>query len=124
MPLCSLHAGEVTKGEFGAARDSADIPKAKKYAGEKSYPFHGTIASVDLQKQTIFLEGKAKKRPILVTPSTKITIDGRAGALSSLTPGQEAGGSVFKNPEGLEEARTVRVGNAKVVTKQERKKDQ
>lgn len=110
--LWSADAADVTKGEFGAARDGEKIdkveqkPKAKN--GARTYPFYGTLDSVDAKEKTVTLRGKAKNRVILLTSATRVQMNGANAKIEELVPGERVSGSVRKNAEGKEEAVTIR----------------
>jgi hypothetical protein len=105
-------AADARRGEFGGY---ADVEKAK----EKSYPFHGTLAAVDLTQKEITLKGKTKQRSLVVTSKTKITKDGHSATLKEAAVGDAVSGSIFKNGEGREEIRTLRIGKAEESKKKE-----
>ena len=108
---------DLSKGEFGAARTdavnissaAAEKPKAKR-ASRNSYPFHGTLDSIDAEKRTITLKGKKKNRVILLSAETRFFRSGVKAARDSATPGERVTGTVRKNSEGREVAVTVRLG--------------
>lgn len=119
--LCAVIFGvgvcgaDLSKGEFGAARTdavetasaAAEKPKAKR-SSRTSYPFHGTLDSIDAEKQTITLKGKKKNRVILLSAETRFFRSGVNAARDSGTPGERVTGTVRKNGEGREVAVTVR----------------
>ena len=110
---------DVTKGEFGAEKDSS--PKAtgrKTEATPKrtTYPFYGTLDSVDAKEKTITLRGKKKNRVILCTSESRVFRNGAVASLADLVPGERVSGSVRKNAEGKEEPLTIRFG-AKTASK-------
>lgn len=112
----------VASGEFGARRKSPPImsegsvtnkpAEAGKQAAPKGYPFHGAIDSCAADGSSLTLKGKAKPRQIMVSKETRITRDGRSCPLSQAIPGERVTGTVFRNAEGKEQARTVRLGGA------------
>jgi hypothetical protein len=112
LPGISNFAADARRGEFGGY---ADVEKAK----EKSYPFHGTLAGVDLTQKEITLKGKTKGRSLVLTSKTKITKNGHAATLKEAAVGDPVSGSVFKNGEGREEIRTLRIGKAEDSKKKE-----
>ena len=106
---------DLSKGEFGAARTdavetasaAAEKPKPKR-SSRNSYPFHGTLDSIDAEKQTITLKGKKKNRVILLSGETRFFRSGVKAALDAARPGERITGTVRKNAEGREVAITVR----------------
>lgn len=122
----ALMAADVTKGNFGAAKQDEPETKAeakperkaepksnsnaKAKAKSPSYPFHGTLDSVDANGKTITLRGKQKNRVIIVSPATRIKKQEAAADLRQGVPGERVSGLVRKNAEGKEEAITVRFG--------------
>lgn len=104
---------EVVKGEFGAAGKSGrPAPKRSSRVESKTYPFHGTLASVDPRGASISLQGKEKLRVILLTPNTRVTRNQTNAPISQAKAGERVTGSVRKNAAGAEEASTVRIAAA------------
>ena len=110
--LWSADAADVTKGGFGAARDGEKIetvePKAEAKNNGRTYPFYGTLDSVDAKEKTVTLRGKKKNRVILFTSKTRVQKDGSNAKIEELVPGVRVSGSVRKNADGKEEAVTIR----------------
>ena len=110
--LWSGYAADVTKGEFGAARDGEKIDKVERKSEAKSktptYPFYGTLNAVDAKEKTVTLRGKKKNRVILFTTETRVQKDGVKATIQELVPGERVSGSVRKNAQGKEEAVTIR----------------
>ena len=107
LVLCAA-AADVTKGEFGAAREGEQTEKAKARSNARTYPFYGTLDAVDEKKKTVTLKGKQKNRVILFTSGTRVQKDGTNAKIQELLPGERVSGSVRKNAEGKEEAVTIR----------------
>lgn len=109
--LMSSHGAELIDGNFGAARPSASGASVKRKetskTGAKSYPYSGTLESVDANGKFITLKGKSKSRQIIVNADTRYTKNDRASTLNEGTPGTRVTGSVKKNDSGQEEAMTV-----------------
>jgi hypothetical protein len=103
---------EVIKGEFGAKKDpDSGIDSSKSVTNDKkrnSYPFHGTIASVDFAGKTLALEGKKKNRIILITAETRFIKNGAKTTLEDAVSGGRITGTLRKNSSGQEEALTIR----------------
>jgi hypothetical protein len=111
--VLNASAADVTKGGFGAEKET--IPKKAEGKSEtkskrSSYPFYGTLDSVDAKEKTISLRGKKKNRVILCTSESRFFKNGAAATLADCVPGERVSGSVRKNAEGKEEALTVRFG--------------
>ncbi len=110
--LWSVEAADVTKGEFGAARDGEKVesvePRAEAKNNARTYPFYGTLDSVNAKEQTVTLRGKKKNRVILYTSKTRVQKDGVYVKIEELVPGERVSGSVRKNADGKEEAVTIR----------------
>jgi hypothetical protein len=104
---------DVTKGGFGAEKDgSPRKTERKSEAAPKtpSYPFYGTLDSVDLKEKTITLRGKKKNRVLVCTSESRIFKNGTSATLADAVPGERVSGSVHKNSEGKEVVMTVRFG--------------
>jgi hypothetical protein len=110
----AAHSADVTKGNFGAAKEEQSNPKNERKSEAKpraaTYPFYGTLDSVDSKQKTITLRGKKKNRVIIVTEDTRVQKSGAAATIQDGTPGERVSGSVRKNAAGQEEAVTVRFG--------------
>ena len=105
----SAHGADVTKGEFGAAREGEKAErKSEAKSSARTYPFYGTLDSVDVKEKTVTLKGKQKNRVILFTSDTRVQKDGASAKIQELVPGERVSGSVRKNAEGKEEALTIR----------------
>src|SRR5688572_23599354 len=106
-------AADVTKGGFGAEREgTAENSEHKSEATPKrsTYPFYGTLDSVDPKGKTITLRGKKKNRVIVYTSESRVFKNGVSATLADIAPGERVSGSVHKNAEGKEEALSVRFG--------------
>jgi hypothetical protein len=106
-------SADVTKGDFGARKDPAsptDRPnKPSTDKNRASYPFRGTIASVDSSGKTLILVGKKKNRIILISAETRFFKDGGKTTMAETVAGARVTGTVRKNSSGQEEALTVRL---------------
>jgi hypothetical protein len=113
--LWSASAPDVTKGEFGAAREGEKVERKSeaKSSAARTYPFHGTLDSVDTKEKTVTLKGKEKNRVILFTSNTRVQKDGANAKIHELLPGERVSGSVRKNADGKEEALTIRTAPKK-----------
>lgn len=107
-------AADIIKGGFGAAKGEDAAQKTERKSDTKpkqrTYPFHGTLDSVDAKQKTLTLRGKKKNRIIIYTSDTRIFKSGASAKISDGTPGERVTGSVRKNAEGKEEAITIRFG--------------
>jgi hypothetical protein len=116
--VVSAAAADVTKGEFGANASGpvAAEPKGDSTTGNpkqtkrNSYPFHGTLASVDSSAKSLTLAGKQKPRVILITTETRFFRNGAKVKWADAVAGERVTGTVQKNSAGQEEAITVRYG--------------
>lgn len=112
--LVSVATADVTKGNFGAAKPDQSQPKLERKAETKtkrtSYPFYGTLDSVNPAEKTITLKGKSKNRIILFTSQTRVHKGNSKAKIQDGLPGERVSGSVQKNAEGKEEAITIRFG--------------
>ena len=114
--LWSAEAADVTRGDFGAARNAEKVETVERQAEAKSartYPFYGTLDSVDATGKTVTLRGKKKNRVILYTSATRVQKNGVKAKIQELAPGERVSGSVRKNADGKEEAVTIRSGAKK-----------
>jgi hypothetical protein len=114
MLAITTAAADVTKGGFGAAKESEPPKKAEQKPETanktRSYPFYGTLDSVDVKEKTMTLRGKKKNRVILFTSKTRFTKDGAPANFQDGVAGERVSGSVRKNADGKEEAITIRFG--------------
>ena len=113
ISLLAVRAGyaDVTKGEFGAEKEAKSVErKAGSSPKRTTYPFYGTLDSVDAKERTITLRGKKKNRVILFTSESRVFRNGTVASLADSIPGERVSGSVRKNAEGKEEALTIRLG--------------
>ncbi|MBI4661207.1 MAG: hypothetical protein HY735_20485 [Verrucomicrobia bacterium] len=85
-------------------------PSASKEKKTVAIPFAGKLSAIDKTAMSITLEGKTKKRTILIAPETKIMKAGKPATLEDAVVGEEVGGQVIKNGGGLEEAVSLRLG--------------
>jgi hypothetical protein len=76
----------------------------------RAIPFHGMISAVDQKGKTFTIASKAKPRVFKVTDKTTITKGGKAASMQDITENEEASGSVWENPNGTLEAKTVKLG--------------
>src|SRR5688572_12185080 len=98
--LWSAYAADVRKGEFGAARDGDRVGKVERKSEAKNtptYPFYGTLDSVDPKEKTITLRGKKRNRVIVFTSETRVQKDGAYAKIEELVAGERVSGSVRKN---------------------------
>jgi len=109
-----LRAGAAEEGPGipGARNQSAQaLPaEAPGRAKRDTYPFRGTIGTVDLAAKTLVLEGKQSRRTIQLTPQTRYERSGDPISPEELKPGEMAGGMLRKTGDGREEAVLIRIG--------------
>lgn len=110
------NAQALTNGNFGAQPStgkSAAAKSAERVAPSpkvKSYPFHGELDSAPADGSAIRLRGKTRIREILVTSETRIMRGESGASLKEAIGGERVTGTVFRNEQGREVARTVRLG--------------
>ena len=119
LSLAVLTYGQsVTNGNFRAVKSSAvaaAAPRAK--AAEKpapkekikTYPYHGYLDSVAPDGSWIRLKGKTKLRELVVSKDTTVSRNGSFVKVADLASGERVTGTVFRNREGREQARTIRI---------------
>lgn len=109
LAICFLIGAAVTTPTRAqdAKATSAQETKEKK---PTPIPFAGKLGAVDKAAMSITLDGKNKKRTILVTPQTRILKAGKPATLEDAVIGEEVGGQAVKNADGQEEAVSLRVG--------------
>ncbi|MDB6152092.1 MAG: hypothetical protein JWL90_545 [Chthoniobacteraceae bacterium] len=101
--VLTLVAATLPLASFADKKTEAGAVEAPKAAETKTaesgakVPYHGTISAVDATAKTFTIKGKEKERVFHITDSTKITKDGAASDLNSLTAGQEVRGQISKN---------------------------
>lgn len=76
----------------------------------ETYPFRGTVGSVDPEGMTLVLEGRQNRRVVQLTKQTRIEKDGAPATVESVKSGDAVGGTLRKTADGKEEALLVRVG--------------
>ena len=112
--LITSSAADLAKGEFGAAKDDERAKKTERKSDsetkQRTYPFYGTMDSIDAKEKTVTLRGKKKNRIILYTSETRFFKSGARAKISDGTPGERISGSVRKNAQGREEAVTIHFG--------------
>jgi hypothetical protein len=72
--------------------------------------FRGIIASVDQKTKTFTVAGKEKSRYVRVTDKTIITKLGVPATMKDIIDNEEVRGICSKDPNGLFEAKTVKLG--------------
>ena len=110
------HGQSVTNGNFGAkaarpgapaSRTKASEAKPAESSGNRGYPFHGYLESTSAE--AIRLRGKTKVREILVTADTRIWREGERSDLKEAAAGERVTGSVYRNEQGREVAKSIRL---------------
>ena len=87
---------------------AADEVEKEKKTGQ--LPFHGKLNAVDKAAKTITLEGKERKRVILISSQTRIAKAGKPATLDEAVLGDEVAGQLIKVADGKEEAVSLRLG--------------
>ena len=77
---------------------------------ERSIPFKGMIASVDMKAKTFTIAGKEKSRVFKMTDKTVFMKNGAAATMKDVAANEEARGSYWKEADGSLEARSVKLG--------------
>ena len=118
--IVGAQAQDLGAGNYGAARKAAAAKEApaKPASKTKSYPFHGTLDSVNGDGTSLTLRGKTKQRVIMVSPRTRILRGETKATLKQAIPGERITGSVFRNDDGKEQALTVRLGGKQVKSRE------
>ncbi len=105
-------AADLHKGGFGAQNPNQTATPsenpAPKTTKRTSYPFHGTLASIDSSGKSLSLKGQKKERLILFTAETRFFKNGAKATFRDASAGERVTGTVRKNASGQEEAVTVR----------------
>lgn len=115
-PLCvwAAEEGPATPGGTPNAtpQPAVTTPVASPNPRPKreTYPFRGTVGSVDPAAMTLVLEGRQSRRVVQLTPRTRIEKDGAPATVEAVKTGDAVGGTLRKTAEGKEEALLVRVG--------------
>lgn len=81
------------------AADSAPSPgttQSPKKTSSHSYPFRGTVDSVDSSAKTITLDGKKSERVLHVTDDSLLEKDGKPAKLDEIASGDYAKGLLSK----------------------------
>ena len=101
--VAAVCAAQITTATLAADTDTPKAPVAapKKPSGS-TYPFRGTVESVNLNTRTITLEGKKSERVLHVTADTTLEKDGKPAKLEEVAPGDYAKGLVNR-PDGTRE---------------------
>jgi len=111
--LMTAHGNDLTNGNFGAGLPTTPRPsKSRKETtgSSKSYPFSGTLESIDPRGKFITLKGKAKDRQILLNSKTRYFKADRPATLDDAIAGDHVSGSVRKIEGGQEEALSLHIG--------------
>lgn len=100
---------------LSATNSAAAVERPATGTRRDTYPFRGTVASVDVEERIVILEGRQARRVIRVLETTRLEREGRPMPLETLKKGERVGGTLRRNAAGQEEATLVRV----VVTRSE-----
>lgn len=103
MLAAAVCAAHFTTATLAADTDAPKAPAAAaKKASGSTYPFRGTVESVNATARTITLEGKKSERVLHVTAETTLEKDGKPAKLEEVAPGDYAKGLLTK-PDGNRE---------------------
>jgi len=68
------------------------------------------ISAIDQKAKTFTIAGKEKSRVFKVTDKTTVTKGGNAATIKDIVENEEVSGSYWKNPDGMLEAKNVKLG--------------
>jgi hypothetical protein len=111
--LSLLTAAFVAAPVLSRAEDSTTATAATAPAKKKGLPFHGKVAAIDPTQKTVTVGSLT----ISITPTTKITKDGKKATLSDFVVGDTVAGAYQKDDSGKLNATTIHDGK-----KQKKKK--
>lgn len=109
----SLKAADSKAKAEDKAAAGAKATKEKGRAKRDWYPFYGTVASTDKQANTVSLKKKEGERVLRLDANSKLEIDGKAAALSSVKVGHYAHGTLHKDSAGNEVIKTAKFDKEK-----------
>lgn len=112
LTTSTLTAAEASPGTSGS--------QTQRKASSHSYPFRGTVDSIDTAAKTIILDGKKSERVLHVTADSLLEKDGKPARLEEVTSGDYARGLVTK-PDGTREILVKATFGPKPDKKTERK---
>jgi hypothetical protein len=95
------------KSESTAASPSSTASVSK---GERPFPYHGMISSVDQTAKTFTIASKEASRVFKITDKTLITKAGSPATMADIAEKEEVRGSYWKNADGSCEAKAVKIG--------------
>ncbi len=110
LALCLSLAAQTMpkKSSSTSASPSANASPVQQTA--RPFPFHGMISAVDQKAKTFTIAGKEKSRVFKVTDKTNVTKGGNAATMKDIVENEEVSGSYWKNPDGMLEAKNVKLG--------------
>src|SRR5437667_6475452 len=73
-------------------------------------PFHGMVSGVDQKNKTFTISGKGATRVFKVTDKTSIMKGAATGTMKDIVDNEEVSGAYWKNPDGMLEAKFVKLG--------------
>jgi hypothetical protein len=73
-------------------------------------PFHGMVSAVDQKDRTFTIRGKGATRVFKVTDKTSITKGTGTAKFADIVENLEVSGAYWKNPDGILEAKMIRLG--------------
>ena len=111
LPL-SLGAQTTSPKVSSASSSLTPTATAAKQTG-RPVPFHGMISAVDKTAKTFSIAGKDAAHVFKITEKTAITRSGKPATIADLTENQEVSGAYWKHPNGMLEAKKVKIGPRK-----------
>lgn len=86
-----------------AANSTNDANSAKAPAVKRdTYPFHGTVSSVDNQAKTVSLKKTQGERVLKIDSKSLLEVEGKPGLLGDVKVGNYAHGTLHKDASGAE----------------------
>lgn len=74
------------------------------------YPYSGKLAAFDTQRRLIAIDGRERRRVILLNDATRVTRANQPSTLETAQPGEEIAGVCARDSQGREIAITLRLG--------------
>jgi len=74
------------------------------------YPYSGKLAAFDTQRRLIAIDGRERRRVILLNDATRVTRANQPSTLETAQLGEEIAGTCARDAQGREIALTLRLG--------------
>jgi len=103
-----LAAGVITHADPAQTSGSTTTTNTAK-AKRDTYPFYGTVASVDTAANTVSLQKKQGVRVLQTDASTTLQMNGKPVTLSAIQPGNYLHGTLHKNAGGQEVIHSTKI---------------